>query len=94
MRAIAGFIRIDLGLVLSGRALAEGRAIGGWEAEGGAQSVVLFFELGDAVLEVFDICGPPNGERRVFGTVGREVVVALAAALGGHGRLVGRNGGG
>ena len=50
MRAI-GLIGIVLGFVLARRTLAKGGAVGRREVEGGAESVILFLEFGNAVLQ-------------------------------------------
>lgn len=79
----------DLGQQLAGvapcRPAPERLAVRRREREHLAQTVVLGLEDFDAVLEVLEVGGAAGakGTLDVAGTVGRQVVVALAAALGG-----------
>jgi hypothetical protein len=74
----------ELAGVAAGGAAAEGLAVGRWEREHLAQTVVLRLESLDAMLEVLEVCGAAGAERTldVAGAVRGEVVVAFAAALG------------
>lgn len=75
-----------LGFVLAGRTFAEGRTIGWGQVEGGAQTVVLLLELGDAHLESLQVCGSSCAKCSldISRPVRREIVVALATTLGRH----------